>query len=126
VSLPPGAGLSHARVGAIAHGVWLNLGCAALGATACPTGVWPTVHAFRPRSVRARRGISNTAGTLAGVIGVAATGRLLQAAGGAEQRAGWYNAVGLAAAQCVLGSGVFLAYARGERLFGGDTADFQE
>lgn len=71
-----------------------------------------------------RRGISNTAGTLAGVVGVAATGALLQAGGGAEQLAGWYQAVGLAAVLCVLGSGVFLAYARGERLFGGDTADF--
>lgn len=67
-----------------------------------------------------RRGISNTAGTLAGVVGVAATGYLLQWAGGAEQLAGWYQAFAIAALQCVGASLVFLAAARGERLFGGD------
>lgn len=68
------------------------------------------------------RGISNTAGTLAGVVGVAATGYLLQWAGGADRPAGWYRACAAAAVQCLGGSAVFLAAARGERLFGGDAA----
>lgn len=72
------------------------------------------------------RGISNTAGTLAGVVGVAVTGYLLQWAGGADRPAGWYQAFALSAAQCVGGSLLFLATARGERLFGSDaTGDFQ-
>ena len=78
-----------------------------------------------PRFSEIRRGISNTAGTLSGVIGVAATGRILQAAGGADAAAGWQRAFLLAAVQCVLGSLVFLTCARGERLFGADTTDFQ-
>ena len=70
------------------------------------------------------RGISNTAGTLSGVIGVAATGYLLQRAGGAEQAAGWTHALALCAGQCVAGSFVFLLAARGDRLFGADTSAF--
>ncbi|PSC75289.1 putative anion transporter 5 [Micractinium conductrix] len=65
-------------------------------------------------------GISNTAGTLAGVVGVAATGYMLQWAGGADHAAGWYQAFAAAAAQCLAGSLVFAAAARGDRLFGGD------
>ncbi|KAL6781916.1 PHT4B [Auxenochlorella protothecoides x Auxenochlorella symbiontica] len=65
-------------------------------------------------------GISNTAGTLAGVIGVAATGVLLEGAGGAGVLAGWYAALAVAASLCLAGSLIFLWHARGERLFGGD------
>ena len=72
-----------------------------------------------------RRGISNTAGTLAGVVGVSATGYLLQWGGGADHAAGWYQAFAAAALQTLGGSLVFLAAARGERLFGGDASDFQ-
>ena len=46
----------------------------------------------------------------------------LQWAGGADRPAGWYQACAAAAAQCLAGSFVFLAAARGERLFGGDAA----
>jgi ACS family sodium-dependent inorganic phosphate cotransporter len=67
------------------------------------------------------RGISNTAGTLAGVVGVAATGYMLQWAGGAENVDGWHRAFAAAAVQCGVGSVVFVWFARGERLFGGDT-----
>lgn len=70
-------------------------------------------------------GISNTAGTLAGVVGVAATGFLLQWGGGAEHLSGWYRAFAAASLQCLAGSAVFLLFARGERLFGSDAADFQ-
>lgn len=75
-----------------------------------------------PRPLSACRGISNTAGTLSGVVGVPATGFLLQYAGGADKTAGWTEAMGAAALQCVASSLVFLSAARGERLFGGDAA----
>ncbi|PRW51088.1 putative anion transporter 5 [Chlorella sorokiniana] len=65
-------------------------------------------------------GISNTAGTLSGVVGVAVTGYLLQWAGGASQPTGWYQACAAAALQCLAASFVFIAAARGERLFGSD------
>ena len=71
------------------------------------------------------RGISNTAGTLSGVIGVAATGHMLKWAGGADKTLGWYQAFTLCALQCLGGSFIFLAFGRGERLFGGDSDDFQ-
>lgn len=67
-----------------------------------------------------RRGISNTAGTLSGVVGVAVTGYLLQWAGGASQPAGWHQACAASALQCMAASFVFIAAARGERLFGSD------
>lgn len=68
------------------------------------------------------RGISNTAGTLSGVIGVAVTGYLLQWAGGADKVAGWNQSFALAAIQGIAGSIFFILFARGERLFGSDTA----
>ncbi len=70
------------------------------------------------------RGISNSAGTLSGVIGVAATGHILKYAGGADKVLGWYQALTLAAVQCVGGSLIFIAFGRGDRLFGGDSDDF--
>lgn len=80
------------------------------------------LHPAPPCRCRRCRGISNTAGTLSGVVGVAVTGYLLQWAGGADKAAGWYQACAAAAVQCLAGSLVFLAAARGERLFGGDAA----
>ena len=56
----------------------------------------------------------------AGVVGVQATGWLLQVAGPASL-AGWWRACSAAAALCLAGSAYFLAAARGERLFGGET-----
>jgi hypothetical protein len=56
-------------------------------------------------------------GTLSGVIGVAVTGQILEAAGGAAAKAGWYQAHTLAAAICVKAATTFAVFARGERLF---------
>ncbi len=53
------------------------------------------------------------------MVGVQATGWLLQAAGPGSL-AGWWRAYGAAAGLCVAGSAWFLAAARGERLFGSD------
>ena len=93
-------------------------------------------------------GISNTAGTLAGretvaeasswpllplqnralasfsfagVVGVAATGWMIEHAGLGLR--GWWQAFSTAAALCMSGSVVFLACAQGDRIFG-DTDQF--
>ena len=77
----------------------------------------PSCHA-----IACCRGISNTAGTLSGVVGVAVTGYLLQWAGGASRPAGWYQACAAAALQCMAASLIFISAARGERLFGSDAS----
>ncbi len=59
----------------------------------------------------------------AGVVGVQATGLLLQA-GGPGSLAGWWQACAVAAGLCLAGSAYFAAAARGERLFGGETEAF--
>ena len=56
-------------------------------------------------------------GTLTGVIGVDVTGRILDAAGGAAVKAGWFEAHALCAAICGGACVVFSLFARGERLF---------
>lgn len=94
--------------------------CIAVAAAAPSCPAHPAPAAARPPPRPSARGISNTAGTLAGVVGVAATGYMLQWAGGADHAAGWYQAFAAAAAQCLAGSLVFAAAARGDRLFGGD------
>ena len=71
-----------------------------------------------PRYAGVVMGISNTAGTVAGVIGVALTGFILESAGGSAQRAGWYEGYALAAVMGTTGSLVFIRNAKGERLFG--------
>lgn len=72
------------------------------------------------------RGISNTAGTLSGVIGVTLTGLLLERAGGAENPEGWKQAMVFSAIQGLLASMIFVRFARGDRLFGGDASNFQQ
>ncbi|KAG2423950.1 hypothetical protein HXX76_014891 [Chlamydomonas incerta] len=62
-------------------------------------------------------GISNTAGTVSGVIGVAVTGYILDAWGGADNVMGWYVAHAVSAAICFQAMLVFNFFARGERLF---------
>ncbi|CAI5976023.1 unnamed protein product [Closterium sp. NIES-64] len=61
-------------------------------------------------------GISNTAGTLAGIVGVAATGLILQA-WATDIEFGWWLAFVTPAGLCVLSAAIFCAFATGERLF---------
>ncbi|DBB12112.1 hypothetical protein WJX82_001890 [Trebouxia sp. C0006] len=66
-------------------------------------------------------GISNTAGTLAGVIGVAVTGLLLNTATDTvDASSGWWQAFATCAILCTAGSTIFVMFARGDRLFGSD------
>jgi ACS family sodium-dependent inorganic phosphate cotransporter len=64
-----------------------------------------------PRYAGALMGLSNTAGTLPGVIGVAVTGYILEATGS------WALVLGIAAALYVAGGIVWLRFATGEKLF---------
>jgi MFS transporter, ACS family, solute carrier family 17 (sodium-dependent inorganic phosphate cotransporter), other len=59
----------------------------------------------------------NRTGTLSGVIGVAVTGWILDANGGAAERAGWYQAHMVCAGICLKACSVFAVFARGEKLF---------
>ena len=94
----------------------------ALGACGFARGGFSVNHMdIAPKYAGLLMGISNTAGTLSGVVGVAATGRLLEWSGGADKVWGWYQALALAAVQCVGGSIAFVAFGRGDRLFGGDS-----
>ncbi|GJP66473.1 hypothetical protein CLOP_g23403 [Closterium sp. NIES-67] len=69
-----------------------------------------------PRYAGPVMGISNTAGTLAGIVGVAATGLILQA-WKADIEFGWFLAFVTPAGLCVLSAAIFCAFATGERLF---------
>lgn len=55
----------------------------------------------------------------AGVVGVAVTGWMLEAAG-VSSLGGWWQAFATSSALCVAGSLLFLTSARGDRLFGGN------
>mmetsp|Transcript_1443 Transcript_1443/g.4290 ORF Transcript_1443/g.4290 Transcript_1443/m.4290 type:complete len:472 (+) Transcript_1443:170-1585(+) len=90
-----------------------------LGCCGCARGGFSVNHMdIAPKYAGVVMGVSNTAGTLAGVIGVALSGRLLDRAGGAAELAGWRHAFGLAAVLCISGSTVFIRFARGDKIFG--------
>ena len=57
------------------------------------------------------------AGTLSGVIGVAATGKILDWYGGSSMLGGWYHAHALAAIICLGATVIFSGFARGDRCF---------
>lgn len=61
--------------------------------------------------------LSHVAGTLAGVVGVAVTGYILDAAGGASQLSGWWSAHFVASAILLAASIMFNICAKGTRLF---------
>lgn len=107
--LMPGAG-------SISYGVFvttLTLGC--LGFS---RGGFSVNHMdIAPKYAGIVMGISNTAGTVAGVIGVAVTGYILDWYGGSKNVAGWYAAHAVSAAICVQAMMVFNLFARGERMF---------
>lgn len=89
---------------------------ATLAAAAFARGGFSVNHMdIAPAHAGILMGISNSAGTLAGVIGVAVTGVMLDKSQGL---AGWWAALMLCALQCLAGSFLFLTGARGERLFG--------
>ena len=64
--------------------------------------------------------ISETQLLLAGVVGVALTGFLLDSAG-ASAIIGWWQAFAACAVQCLAGAVLFVVFAKGNRIFGSDT-----
>ena len=67
-----------------------------------------------PRYAPIVMGLSNTFGTVAGIVGVALTGEVVGAAGGAGQAAGWAWALAVAGAGMLGAGAVFLRHARGD------------
>jgi ACS family sodium-dependent inorganic phosphate cotransporter len=89
----------------------------ALGAAGFARGGFSVNHMdIAPSHAGVIMGISNTAGTLSGVIGVAVTGYILSS-WGPDSKGGWYVSFTLAAALCVVGAMVFLRHAQGRRVF---------
>lgn len=86
--------------------------CGALGVGALSFAGFATNHLdIAPRHADVLWGITNTAGTLPGIIGVAATGLLLDLTGG-------YTATFIVAAGVnVIGAAVWYAWGTGERIF---------
>lgn len=74
-----------------------------------------------PRYAGIVMGVSNTAGTLAGVIGVDLTGRLLEAAKAAQldltSPDSWRAVFVIPGSLCIFSSIVFLVFSTGERIF---------
>ena len=62
-------------------------------------------------------GVSNTAGTVAGIVGVAFTGWLLERSGGAGEAQGWKLALGFASFLNVVGLSIFHVFSQGTRVF---------
>ena len=58
-------------------------------------------------------GISNTCGTVAGIIGVSATGVLLERGGGSDRVPGWTAALNVCSGLCLVGALVFYVFAQG-------------
>jgi ACS family sodium-dependent inorganic phosphate cotransporter len=58
-----------------------------------------------------------TAGTLAGVVGVAVTGYILDAAGGAGHLSGWWQAHAVASVVLLCALASFNVFAKGTRQF---------
>ena len=61
--------------------------------------------------------ISNTAGTVAGIIGVSFTGYILDSFGGAKETVGWKYAYGTASLLNLLGLIIFIVYCKGHKIF---------
>lgn len=97
-----------------AHSVGLAIGlmCVALGLGSFALSGFASNHLdIAPRYAGALMGLSNTAGTMPGVIGVTVTGYILDATGS------WALVFGIAAGLYVAGTIVWLLFAKGEELF---------
>jgi ACS family sodium-dependent inorganic phosphate cotransporter len=90
----------------------IALMCVALGLGSFALSGFGSNHLdIGPRYAGALMGLSNTAGTLPGIIGVTVTGYILAATGS------WALVLGIAAGLYVVGALAWLAFATGERLF---------
>lgn len=89
----------------------------ALGACALARAGFAVNHMdIAPRYAGIVMGVSNTAGTVAGIVGVPATGLILEAAGG-NAMSGWTAAFLTPAVISMISALHFIIFATGERLF---------
>ena len=108
-----GAAAALLAIGQV-HTVPLAIGlmCVALGLGSFALSGFASNHLdIAPRYAGALMGLSNTAGTLPGVIGVAVTGYILEATGS------WPVVLGIAAGLYVAGGIAWLIFSTGEKLF---------
>ncbi|CAM9311153.1 unnamed protein product [Scytosiphon promiscuus] len=90
----------------------------ALSALGLSRGGWAVNHMdIAPRHAGVVMAIANGAGTLAGIVGVSWTGKILEAMGGPTEAVAWTVALGVVAFICVTALVVFLFLARGDTLF---------
>lgn len=91
----------------------------ALGACAFARAGFAVNHMdIAPRYAGVVMGVSNTAGTLAGVVGVAAAGMVLTTAtDGSGDVTGWGAVFGLSATLVAAGAVFYIVFAKGEKLF---------
>lgn len=90
----------------------------ALSALGLSRGGWAVNHMdIAPRHAGVVMAIANGAGTLAGVVGVAWTGKILEAMGGPIEPVAWTAALGVVAFVCGTALVAFLFLARGDTLF---------
>lgn len=89
-----------------------------LSALGLSRGGWAVNHMdIAPRHAGVVMAIANGAGTIAGVVGVTLTGKILEKMGGTEEVASWTLATGVVACVCLTAMIAFLLMARGEVLF---------
>jgi ACS family sodium-dependent inorganic phosphate cotransporter len=92
------------------------LACCAMGSLALARGGYSVNHMdIAPRHAGVLMGVSNGAGSMAGMIGPWVTGRILERA--ASTASAWHTACAVPAGLCTLGAVVFAVLGTGERLF---------
>lgn len=92
------------------------LACCAMGSLALARGGYSVNHMdIAPRFAGVLMGVSNGAGSMAGMIGPWVTGRILERAASTE--VAWHTACAVPAGLCTLGAAVFALLGTGERLF---------
>ncbi|XP_024391805.1 probable anion transporter 5 [Physcomitrium patens] len=91
----------------------------ALGACALSRAGFAVNHLdIAPKYAGIVMGVSNTAGTLAGIVGVAATGRILEASElGPSDPSSWFMVFATPALLSVISALFFIGFATGERIF---------
>jgi len=90
--------------------------CWSMGSLALARGGYSVNHMdIAPTHAGVLMGLSNGAGSMAGMIGPWVTGRILEHA--ASRETAWHAACAVPAGLCTLGAAVFLLLGTGERLF---------
>ena len=98
----------------------VTVACITMGALALARGGYSVNHMdIAPQLAGVLMGVSNGAGSMAGMVGPWVTGRILDGSGPGEAgtAAAWRMACTVPAGLCTLGAAVFVLFGTGERLF---------